>query len=95
VWIYRGMPSGVSGGSMQITMAGSPPFGFAIANVGDTDGDGFGELAVSRFAAGTVGTVYGFQGPSTSPRWMLMDGVMTFGNAIAWLGPRRKHVHPS
>ena len=74
-YIYRGYRLGIDG--MPIVLdVGAPPraaFGFSLASLGDTDGDGIGDLAVGSVADGP-GRVYLFKGGSTPSLLRRLDG---------------------
>ncbi|MDB4930131.1 MAG: uncharacterized protein JWM10_2615, partial [Myxococcaceae bacterium] len=98
LWTYLGGPSGIGiGPSVFVTGPDgtSAQFGYAVANAGDVDGDGYPEVVVgARFASSAQGRAYTFRGSagglvSTPTRTLISPDSVTgyFGAAVARLDP--------
>lgn len=94
-YVYLGGASGLSSAPAR-TYTGSTGFGgvgHAVAGAGDTDGDGYADLAVGSFDYGAqVGAVYLYRGgpggPASTPALTMPSGAVNdgFGTALAGLG---------
>lgn len=92
VSVYLGGPGGISVTPLIVQNAGG-----SVAGVGDLDGDGYADLAVTTAELTWIWRVHiflgGASGPSTSPSLTLVgpDPQMTilFGATVASLAPRR------
>ncbi len=88
VAIYRGGSGSVAPSPTTVSGPASASFGFAVASVGDVDGDGFGDIAISmpdarqvRIYRGTVAGLGGLLGTiSTS------TATSTFGYSVSGAG---------
>jgi hypothetical protein len=86
VYVYSGSLSGLNAAPSWAhgSEPGANAYGYAVANAGDVNGDGYEDLLVGSF--GAVYLYYGSaQGLSSSPGWMA-TGNATFGAAAASAG---------